>query len=75
MLAIFQAYVTSPAKNDLFRSEQRVGAISITHSFSTRGRRCSGPGNLCGFGACLHGGGGNPPVHVISHFNLITFTR
>ena len=34
--------------------------------------------------ACLHGGGeiqvgnplrwGNPPVHIISHFKLITFT-
>ena len=31
--------------------------------------------------ACLHGGGrgnslrwGNPPVHIISHFSLITFT-
>ena len=46
MLAIFQAYVTSPAKNDLFRSEQRVGAVSIAHSFSTSGRRCSGPGQV-----------------------------
>ena len=49
MLAIFQAYGTSPAKNDLFRSEQKVGAISIAHSFNTRGGRWSGPGDLCQF--------------------------
>ena len=36
-----------PAKIDLFRSE-KVGAISIAHSFNNRGERWSGPGNLCG---------------------------
>ena len=41
MLAIFQAYGTSPAKKDLFRSERKVRAISI-------GGRWSGPGDLCG---------------------------
>lgn len=49
MLAIFHSYVTSPAKNDLFRSELKIGAILIAHSFNTRGLRWSGHGNLCGF--------------------------
>ena len=49
VLAIFQAYGTSPAKNDRFRGEQKVGAISIVHSFNTRGGRWSGPGHLCRF--------------------------
>ena len=49
MLAIFQAFGTSPAKNDLLRSEQKFGAISIAHSFNTRGGRWSGPGDLGGF--------------------------
>ena len=48
MLAIFRAHGTWPAKNDLFKSEQKVGTISIAHSFNTRGERWSGPGNLCG---------------------------
>lgn len=49
MLAIFHSYVTSPAKNDLFRSELKIGAILIAHSFNTRGLRWSGHGNLGGF--------------------------
>ena len=60
MLAILQAYVTSPAKNDLLRSEQKVGEISITHFFNRRGGRWSGHGNVCGFRVCLHKGGGLP---------------
>ena len=39
MLPIFQAYGTSPAKKDLFRSEQKIRAISI-------GGRWSGPGDF-----------------------------
>ena len=49
MLTIFQAFGTSPAKNDLSRSEQKFGAISIAHFFNTRGGRWSGPEDLCGF--------------------------
>ena len=32
--------------------------------------------HVCYLRACLHGGGGwgNPPVHIISHLNVITFT-
>ena len=40
-------YVASQ-KNDLFRSEQEVGAISIAHSFNTHGERWPGPEDLCG---------------------------
>ena len=44
MLAIFQAYGTSPARNDLFRNKEKGKMISIAHSFNTQGGRWSGPG-------------------------------
>ena len=33
-----------------------------------------GGGPQVGEVTCLRGGGGNPPVAIMSHFNLITFT-
>jgi len=48
MLAIFQAYGTSPAEKDLFRNEQKGEAISIARSFSTRSERWLGPGDFSG---------------------------
>ena len=69
---LFQLVLLKLFKSELFSCLQKVD-----HVFNSS----KGP-----IRACLHGGkgpqvgevtrldGGNPPVHIISHFNLITFT-
>ena len=47
-LAVLQSSGTCPVASDLRNIIRRRGAMSSASSFSNRGPRLSGPGDLCG---------------------------